>query len=97
MDSGDVYGDLVEICHLNVWGSICGHTWSRNDGIVACHQMGFAFLTISKHNYHRQGSGKIWLSSLQCSGSETGLTNCSHSGFDSYRCSQVAGLRCDSK
>ncbi|XP_065913717.1 scavenger receptor cysteine-rich domain-containing group B protein-like isoform X2 [Dysidea avara] len=96
VESADNYGDLVEICHLNVWGSICGDSWNRNDGIVACHQLGLAFLTISKHNYfHGQGSGKIWLSSVQCSGSETVLTNCTHSGFDSYRCSQVAGLRCD--
>ena len=97
VDSGEDYGDLVEVCHLNVWGSICSDSWSRNDGIVACHQLGLAFLTISKHDYHGQGSGRIWLSSVQCSGSETGLINCSHSGLESYRCSRVAGVRCDSK
>ena len=87
----------VEICHLNVWGSICSDSWSRNDGIVACHQLGLPYLGINTYTFHQQGSGRIWLSNVQCSGSETGLTNCTHSGFDIHHCSEVAGIRCDGK
>jgi len=97
VDSGDGYGNLVQLCHLNIWGSICGDFWNMNDGIVACHQLNMAFLTASKHEFYGQGSGRIWLSRLQCSGLETRLTDCIHSGFDMYRCSRVAGLRCDCK
>ena len=87
----------VEICHLNVWGSICSDSWSKNDGLVVCHQLGLSYLGITAYAFHRQGSKRIWLSDVQCSGSEAVLTNCTHSGFDMHHCSEVAGVRCDGK
>ena len=97
MDGTDQFGGRVEICHLNVWGSICGDSWSRNDGLVVCHQMGLWYLGIKKYTFYGQGSGRIWLSDLQCLGSETGLAHCTHSGFNVHHCSKVAGVYCDGK
>jgi len=97
LDGTGQFGGRVEICHLNVWGSICSDSWSRNDGLVACHQMGLQYLGINEYTFNRQGSGRIWLSHLQCSGSEAGLAYCTHSGFDVHHCSEVAGVYCDGK
>ena len=97
VDGTDQSAGRVEICHLKVWGSICSDSWSTNDGIVACHQLGLPYLGITTHSFHRQGSGRIWLSDVQCSGLEAGLANCTHSGFDMHNCDRVAGVRCDGK
>jgi len=97
VDGTDQFSGHVQICHHNVWGSVCSDSWSTNDGMVACHQLGLPYLGITTHSSHRQGSGTIWLSDVQCSGSETRLTYCTHSGFDIHYCDRVAGVRCDGK
>ena len=42
-----------------------------------------------------EGSGRIWLTNVSCSGSERLLMNCSsHSGINSCAHAQDAGVRC---
>ena len=42
------------------------------------------------------GAGRIWLSDVRCTGTETRLTSCTHAGFGVHTCShdQDAGVRC---
>ena len=48
------------------------------------------------HAHFGQGSGNIVLDDLGCSGSETSLFDCSHSGVNSHNCghSEDAGVTC---
>jgi len=96
------YQGHVEICHLSIWNSLCSSTWDRNDGTVACHQLGLEFVTIPPHTYRHnygQGTGQIWLEKLSCTGSEARLTDCVHNQFNSNKCtsSQIVNLICTSK
>ena len=32
----------LEVCFYNQWGTICSASWSANEALVACKQLGYA-------------------------------------------------------
>ena len=89
----------VEVCHNNKWGTVCDNSWSANDGIVACRQLGVSYVSVVTNAYYGEGEGQIWLENLLCTGSEHRLIDCNHQGFGINRCRhyQDAGLVCNSE
>ena len=69
-----------------------------NDAEVMCRGSGFgqAIAVRSERYYYGQGSGIIWLDELNCTGTESSIVNCSHSGWGIDDCnhSSNAGVRC---
>ena len=58
---------------------------------------GVAVLSSNRYNQvFTIGVGQIWLSNVQCRGTETRLTDCTHPGFGVHSCShsQDAGAKC---
>ncbi|XP_054891587.1 uncharacterized protein LOC129363494 [Poeciliopsis prolifica] len=84
----------VEIYNSGSWGTICNDNWDINDGRVVCRQLGCG-TAVSVHQF-AVGTGQIWLDEVACEGSETYLSDCSHSGFGVHNCahSQDAGVIC---
>ena len=97
MGGGSIYQGRVEVCHSNVWGTVCDHSWSSNDGRVACRQLGFDY--VSTNVYYGGGTGQIWLDDLICTGSERRLVDCFHRGYGTHNCVHYedAGLHCRGK
>ena len=89
----------VEICHNNEWGTVCDDSWNDIDGIVACHQLGFSFKSVTTDRSYGQGTRQTWTGNVSCTGSETRLIDCVQNGFDSHNCprGEGAGLVCTAR
>ncbi|KAM8794788.1 scavenger receptor cysteine-rich domain-containing protein DMBT1-like [Eudromia elegans] len=67
----------VEVFYSNQWGTVCGDRWDLKEAEVVCRQMrcGKA-LSASASGQFSVGSGPIWLSDVNCTGTEIALSYC---------------------
>ncbi|XP_036417696.1 deleted in malignant brain tumors 1 protein-like, partial [Colossoma macropomum] len=87
----------VEVYYNGQWGTVCDNDWDMNDAAVVCREMRCGRAISALHSAHfGQGSGKILLDDVGCSGNESTLTNCSHKGIGRHSCyhSKDAGVIC---
>ncbi|XP_061086523.1 deleted in malignant brain tumors 1 protein-like [Conger conger] len=83
----DLCSGRVEIYNAGQWGTVCDDSWDLNDAEVVCRQVGCGSAQAAPGSAHSgQGSGLIWLDDVSCSGSESSLSECQHSGFGSHNC-----------
>ncbi|XP_061193623.1 deleted in malignant brain tumors 1 protein-like [Saccostrea echinata] len=85
----------VEVYKNNRWGTICDRNWDYKDASVICRSLGYSErgLVVSKTVFGG-GTGTIHLNDVQCSGKETGLSDCANSETNSCSHSEDAGAIC---
>ncbi|XP_042559415.1 deleted in malignant brain tumors 1 protein-like [Clupea harengus] len=87
----------VEIYHNGEWGTVCDDSWDLSDAEVVCRQLGCGkAVRAPPQASFGQGSGKIWLDNVKCTGAEMSITQCSHNGFGIHNCvaREDAGVVC---
>ena len=87
----------VEVCFNNTYGSICHNLWNENDARVLCRDLGFSSenTTALINAHYGISSGPIYLNSIQCTGDETSLSDCSYvREIDGCTHEQDAGVSC---
>ncbi|KAH3842061.1 hypothetical protein DPMN_115549 [Dreissena polymorpha] len=90
----------VEVYHNGQWGTICDDNFDHLDVIVICRMLGLyqgsSYGQAYSGAHFGQGSGQIWLDTLECNGYESSISQCSHQSWGSHDCShsEDAGVDC---
>lgn len=99
VDGSGPHEGRVEVCVNQVWGTICSIGWSNEDANVVCKQLGYLpFGGKARINsQYGPGAGPILMASVDCSGSEESILECSHRSCNIFSCSHYsdAGVTCE--
>ena len=87
VNGGNMYEGRVEILYDGEWGTVCDDYFEDIDAEVVCRQLGFTGGIAMDDCDFGEGSGTIWLDTVQCDGSESEVGVCSHDDWGYHDCS----------
>jgi len=76
----------LEVYHNGTWGTVCDDSFNGASARVVCYMLGFGYVGQVIGNRYGAGSGPIWLDDVQCSGTETDISQCRHNGWGRHSC-----------
>ncbi|XP_061112054.1 scavenger receptor cysteine-rich type 1 protein M130-like [Conger conger] len=77
------------------WRSVCGDSWDTMDACVVCRQLGCVLAQGAHGNATcGTGNGTLWLTEVNCRGTELHLWDCPHSVHSSCRSQNQALVTC---
>ncbi|XP_050407264.1 deleted in malignant brain tumors 1 protein [Patella vulgata] len=82
------YEGRVEVYYNRRWGTVCDDSWDNKDASVVCRELGFpsgGAIARGSANFG-QGTGNIHLDDVKCSGRESSLRYCNHTGWNRHNC-----------
>ena len=92
---------VVRVLHDGTWGGICfTGSWDYAEATVVCRSLGYPGADRSvnsvEFNIVSPSDGTVWLSNVDCVGSEDSLADCDYGTIENTTCSQgrLAGLAC---
>uniref|UniRef100_A0A8B9T4J5 SRCR domain-containing protein n=1 Tax=Anas platyrhynchos TaxID=8839 RepID=A0A8B9T4J5_ANAPL len=97
VDGGSRCAGRVEVKHQGQWGTVCSECWDMTDAAVVCRQLGCGVALKAPGNAHfGPGSGRIWMNYVGCRGTESALSDCTHTAWSQRQCphSLDAGVTC---
>ena len=85
-NGGSIYEGRVEILYDGEWGTVCDDYFEDIDAQVVCAMLGFSGGRAMVDCDFGEGSGTIWLDSVQCDGTEQEVGLCSHDTWGYHDC-----------
>ena len=81
----------IELLYNDTWSTVCDDGWNQKSASVACKMAGYenGAQTWRPNAAFGEGTGKILVSDVTCTGSETCLFECAHSDFYTHACSHA--------
>jgi len=81
----------LETLYNGVWGSVCGEHFGKRNTRTLCKALGFPGSGVLKKNFmsgrmYTGSKGHVWLSNVQCKGTEGDVADCKHKGFGNHKC-----------
>ncbi|XP_071605731.1 putative DMBT1-like protein [Heliangelus exortis] len=77
----------VEVFHDGKWGTVCDDNFATESGNVVCKQLGCGeVVSVLDEAYFGPGTDDIFLSNVQCQGSESQLSDCQNDGWSKHEC-----------
>ncbi|XP_075072788.1 neurotrypsin-like isoform X2 [Mixophyes fleayi] len=87
----------VEVYYNGDWGTVCDDGWTEMNAQVVCRQLGFSGpSSLASKTEFGPGDGLIFLDDVTCKGMEHSLVDCSHSNWGQHDCShsEDVGVHC---
>lgn len=87
----------VEVLHQEEWGTVCDNGWDLQDAEVVCWQLGCGAAVAAPGFAHfGRGSDPIWLDEVNCTGTESALSECRAKPKGVHKChhGEDAGAVC---
>ena len=86
----------LEVSYNGSWGSVCNDGFRDADAGVVCYMLGYGHSGRSANDRYGAGNGTVWLGNVWCSGTETDIADCQHSGWGNRSCgrSDVVSVSC---
>ncbi|KGL74288.1 Deleted in malignant brain tumors 1 protein, partial [Tinamus guttatus] len=87
----------VEVFYKATWGTVCDDNWGLSEGQVVCRQLGCgALVSISHGARYGEGTGRIWLDEVNCTGAEAALSQCEVKSWGEHNCQHAedASVEC---
>ncbi|PVD22127.1 hypothetical protein C0Q70_17931 [Pomacea canaliculata] len=91
------YAGRVKVYYNGNWGTICNDRWDYRDAAVVCSMLGYprnGSVAVTTTSVYGQGTGRIWMDNVQCTGMETNIGSCSHSGANFCGHNEDAAVSC---
>ena len=77
----------LELFHANQWGTVCNEGFTDAAARVVCYSLGFGYVGRKVDiELFGVGDGLIWLSNINCIGSEQHIGECSHGDWGVHQC-----------